>query len=90
MATILEDFEANVPEDIVANLFLVEDQDYIIQNVGGETINVREMSATPDAAQQAKGGHQIEPGATWAFTVGSDGIWIWGNGTRGTFAVTES
>lgn len=78
------------PVDIVDEMSLTADTDYVLSNVGGDNVAIFEGGAqAPDPLF----GHPVPRGGTWYFgvTAASDPVWVWAvNAAKTVWVVSES
>lgn len=61
------------PVDLVDELSLTEDSEYVLSVDGALTVWLFEGASVPSNRH----GHRRDPGQTWEFKVESDPIWVW-------------
>ena len=78
MATQIFTLDPEAPTDIIDALALETGSTYLIQAITSTPVSLFEAADAPSVTESES--HIIRPPETWAIKVGSDPIWIWGDG----------
>lgn len=88
MATTVRTIHPDEVTNIVDVLSLEENSSYVLENQGLNPLSITERDSMPSATSDR--GHVIPPGGLGYFSVGSDPIYVWRQGTTETnIVVTE-